>query len=145
MKNYIQILCISFIIISIPSCSLTDKEKLDKILASEELYIQLNIYGGFGGYSEQKYFLKKDNNQMFLISNYETEDQIYTQLNGRESLLKSFILESYNTNMEEREMSSSCMTGFDTEYIFRTGYTTLKLRPEKKCDSIFNLILNSRN
>lgn len=123
------------------SCMMTDQEKLDKILKSDELVIQQNTYGGIAGYSEQMFHLKKGEYDTLMIINEDTDYQTFIQMNKKKELLKLFIKEAYNTNKPNNEMSNSCMTGIDLEYILKNGFTTLTLRPDEKCDSIFNLII----
>ena len=60
-------------ILSLYSCSMTDKENLDKILYSEALYIQWNVYGGYAGYSEQEFHLKYGEYEKLLIIDEGTD------------------------------------------------------------------------
>jgi len=129
------------VILSLYSCSMTDKEKLDKILNSEELFIQWNVYGGYAGYSEQEFHLKNGEYEKLLIIDEGTDYQTFVQMEEKKELLKLFILEAYKTNIPEKKMSNSCVTGIDSEYVFKSGLTNLKLRPNGKCDSIFSLIV----
>jgi len=120
---------------------MTDEEKLDKILNSEELSIQQNTYGGLAGYSEQEFHLKIGEYETLLIVDEGTDYQTFVQMEEKKELLKSFILEAYKTNNPDKKMSNSCLTGIDSEYILKSGLTTLKLRPDEKCDSIFGQII----
>jgi len=123
------------------SCTLSDEEKLDKILNSEELTIQQNTYGGIAGYYEQVFNLKKGEYESLLIIDEGTDYQTFVRMDEKKELLKSFIKDAYESNNPNKEMSNSCVTGIDSEYILKSGWTTLKVRPDKKCDSIFNLIV----
>jgi len=128
-------------ILVISSCSKTDEEKLDTILNSDEITIQRNTYGGIAGYSEQIFNLKKGEYESLLIIDIGTDYQTFVRMDEKKELLKSFIRDAYESHNPNKEMSNSCVTGIDSEYILKSGWTTLKLRPDEKCDSIFNLIV----
>ena len=138
----ISILYIILVMIGFMGCNMSDEEKLKKILNSDDMYIQLNISGGIGGYSVQKFHLKKGEIESLLIINEGTDYQTFVRMEDRENLLKLFIQEAVRTNKPDREMSNSCVTGVDSEYILKSGFTVLKLRPDKRCDSIFELLIN---
>ncbi|MFY0675260.1 MAG: hypothetical protein JXQ87_17830 [Bacteroidia bacterium] len=123
------------------SCGKTDQEKLDKILKSEELTIQQNTFGGIAGYSEQVFNLKNGEYESLLIIDKGTDYQTFVRMDEKEELLKTFIIKAYESSNLDKEMSNSCVTGIDTEYILKSGLTTLVLRPNKKCDSLFNAIV----
>lgn len=123
------------------SCSMTDEEKLAEIISSEELIIQQNIYGGIAGYYEQEFNLIKGEYEPLLIIDKGTDYQTFVRMKNKMDLLKSFINTAYETNNPDRKMSNSCMTGVNSEYIFKSGFTSLKLRPNEECDSIFGLII----
>ena len=129
------------LILLLASCSMTDEEKLDKILRSEELTIQQNTYGGIAGYYEQEFNLIKSDYEPLIIIDKGTDYQTFVRMEEKMDLLKTFITTTYQTNNPDRKMSNSCMTGLDSEYIFKSGFTTLKLRPDKESDSIFGLII----
>lgn len=128
-------------ILAFSSCSKTDEQKLETILNSDELTIQQNTYGGIAGYSEQIFKLKKGEYELLLIIDEGTDYQTFVRMDEKKELLKSFIRDAYENNNPNKEMSNSCVTGIDSEYILKSGLTTLKLRPDEKCDSIFNLIV----
>lgn len=123
------------------SCSMSDADKYKKILNAEELYIQRNFYGGFLGYGEEEYHIKKVEFETLLFKNEGRDYQTFVRMKDKKALLKTFIKKAYNTNIPDRPMSNSCMAGVDYEYILKSGFTTLKLRPEKECDSLFYLLL----
>ena len=137
----VKLLFFIFGILIFSSCSKTDEEKLNTILNSEELTIQQNTYGGIAGYSEQIFNLKKGQYESLLIIDEGTDYQTFVRMDEKKELLKSFIRNAYESNTPNKEMSNSCVTGIDSEYILKSGWTTLKLRPNAKCDSIFNLIV----
>jgi hypothetical protein len=144
MKNKMKTIRTFFFVIgilSLSSCSMTNDEKLDKILNSEEIFIQQNTYGGIAGYYEQEFHLKKGEYETLLILDEGTDYQTFIRMEDKKGILKSFINEAYKTDKPNRKMSNSCMTGIDSEYILKSGLTTLKLRPDEKCDSIFGLII----
>jgi hypothetical protein len=128
-------------ILILSSCSRADEEKLYKILNSQDLTIQQNIYGGIAGYSEQTFSMKKGEYETLLIIDQGTDYQTFVRMDEKKELLKSFIKKAYETNNPNKEMSNSCFTGIDSEYILKSGFVTLTFRPNKKCDSIFNLIV----
>ena len=76
-----------------------------------------------------------------LIKNEGTDYQTFVQIDNERKLLKEFIIEAYKSNNPEKEMSNSCIGGVDTEYLLKSGLTSMKFRPNEKCDSIFHLIL----
>ncbi|WMI68240.1 hypothetical protein [Mangrovimonas sp. YM274] len=123
---------------------MTDQEKLDKILSSEELTIQRNIYGGIAGYYEQKFNLIEGDYEKLIIIEKGTDYQTFVRMEKKMDLLKSFIANAYKTNNPDKKMSNSCITGIDSEYIIKSGFTTLKLRPDQDSDSIFELIIYAK-
>jgi hypothetical protein len=120
---------------------MTNKEKFEKILNAEELYIQENIYGGIIGYGEREFHLKKGKHETLMILELGTDYQTFVRMEDKKELFKSFIKEAYKSHVPEKKMSSSCMTGVDFEYIFKSGNTKLTLRPDEKTHSIFNQII----
>jgi hypothetical protein len=123
------------------SCSISDAEKLDKILNAEELLIQQKNYGGVAGYYERTFCLKKTETETLMIVDKGSDYQTFVRMDEKKELLKLFIHKAYESNNPNKEMSNSCLTGIDTEYILRSGFTVLTLRPDASCDSIFNLII----
>lgn len=137
----IKTLTYFLVILAFSNCSMTDEEKLNKILDSEELTIQLNTFGGIVGYHEQIFRLKKGEHESLMLINEGTDYQTFVRMEEKKELLKSFILEAYQSNNPNRQMSNSCLTGIDSEYIIKSGWTSLTFRPNEKCDSIFGLIV----
>ncbi len=121
-----------------------DEEKLDKILNSEELTIQQNTFGGITGYYEQIFHLKKGEYESLLLIDEGTDYQTFVRIQEKKELLKLFIRKAYESNNPDKKMSNSCLTGINSEYIIRSGWTTLTLRPDEKCDSIFSLIVDNK-
>lgn len=120
---------------------MTDKEKLEEVLNSEELTIQKNTYGGIAGYYEQNFHFKKGEYESLLIIDEGTDYQTFVQMNQKRDLLILFINEAYKANNPNKKMSNSCMTGVDSEYLINSNGTMLTFTPDEKCDSIFNLII----
>ena len=50
-------------ILNVSSCVMSDEKKLDKIMNSEDLLIQVKIYGGIAGLSGREYYLTKNDNE----------------------------------------------------------------------------------
>ena len=140
----IKILFFLFGILTFSSCSMTDEEKLDEILNSEELTIQQNTFGGIAGYYEQTFHLKKGEYESLLLIDEGTDYQTFVRMDEKKELLKLFIREAYESNNPNKKMSNSCLTGIDSEYILKSGWTTVTLRPDEKCDSIFSLIVYNK-
>ncbi|MBL3659004.1 hypothetical protein [Fulvivirga sediminis] len=143
MKNTV----ISFLmILMLAACVVPNEKRLDKIINAQELRIQLNTYGGFAGYSEQNYHLKKSDYENLLIIDEGTDYQTFIRMDEeKKQLLKQFLEEAYKSNDPDKEMSNSCMTGIDTEYIVRSGLTKLRLVPNEKSDSLFWMMVDERN
>ncbi|PXY01480.1 hypothetical protein DF185_08325 [Marinifilum breve] len=137
----IKILLILLSFSFLTSCELTEEEKLQKILTCENLFIQQNIYGGIVGYGERKFHLKEGKHETLLIIEPGTDYQTFIRMEGKKKLLKLFIKEAFKTNNPGKKMSNSCLTGVDFEYIFKSGNTTLTLRPDERTNSIFNQII----
>lgn len=125
------------------SCSMTDEEKIARILSSDELYIQQNTYGGLAGYHEQYFHIKQSEYEGLMIIDEGTDYQTFVRMDEKRELLKAFLKEAVESTDSEKTMSNSCVTGIDSEYIIKSGLTKLTLRPNAKCDSIFNLIVTT--
>ncbi|MFK8046401.1 MAG: hypothetical protein AB8B72_12970 [Crocinitomicaceae bacterium] len=119
----------------------TDKEKLNTLINSSELYIQQNTYGGLFGYSEILHHIYISENELVLVVNegMESKQRVIITPN-KKSQLDLFIRSSFISNEPEKKMSNSCM-GLDQEYVISSGFTKLTFRPDYKCDSIFNEIV----
>ncbi len=140
--NKINSICyLILLILVVVSCNKSGDEKLDKILNSENLEIQINGYGGIAGYFETKLYLKKTKFESIIIIDKDTNYQTFIRIEDNRKLLKEFISECYKTNEPNKEIISSCIGGIDYEYIFKSGFTKLKLNPNRKCDSLFSYIL----
>jgi hypothetical protein len=124
------------------SCNKLEEEKFNQILNSDNLEIQVNGYGGIAGYFEQKLYLKKNEFESLIIIDKGTDYQTFVRVDNDRKLLKEFITEAYKTNEPDKKYISSCIGGIDYEYILQSGFTKLKLKPNRKCDSIFGLIMN---
>ena len=126
-----------FVLIVLSACSsLTEQEKLERLLASDQLKIQRNFYGGLAGYGEEVFYLE-------LIENMNEYKIGPVSRRSESELVRSFINDAYATSDKEKVMSESCL-GIDREYILSTGSTSLTVRPDEKCDSIFELIIGER-
>ncbi|CAL2082890.1 conserved hypothetical protein [Tenacibaculum dicentrarchi] len=136
-----NILYLTLIIFIFASCNKSEEEKFNQILNSENLEIQINGYGGIAGYFEQKLYLKKNEFESLIIIDKGTDYQTFVRIDNERKLLKEFIVEAYKTNEPDKKHISSCIGGIDYEYILKSGLTKLKLKPSRKCDSIFDLIL----
>jgi len=129
-------------LLTFTSCSKSEEEKFNQILNSDNLEIQINGYGGIAGYFEQKLYLKKNDIESLIIIDKGTDYQTFVRVDDDRKLLKEFITEAYKTNVPEKKYISSCIGGIDYEYILKSGFNKLELKPSRKCDSIFGLIMN---
>lgn len=133
------LICISYL----SSCKTTNKEKLKKIISSNEVIFQENAYGGIAGYSERKFHFKRSESETLLIIDTGTDYQTFIPMDNKKELFISFIKEAYKTNNPGKKLSNSCMTGVDFEYIFKCSCTTLKLRPDLKASSILHQLIHT--
>jgi len=131
-------------ILTFDSCNISEEKKFNQILNSENLEIQINGYGGIAGYFEQKLYLKKNEFESLIIIDKGTDYQTFVRIDDDRKLLKEFITEAFNTNEPDKKYISSCIGGINYEYILKSGFTKLKLKPSQKCDSIFGLIMSSK-
>lgn len=144
MKITVSIICLLALFTLVTSCHKIDNAKLDQMLNSDELYIQKNTYGGIAGYYEQHFHLKKGDYEALLIIDEGTDYQTFIRMEKKKELLRMFLREAFASNDPNKSMSNSCVTGVDHEYIIKNNWTSLILRPNEKSDSIFNLILHTR-
>ncbi len=123
-------------------CQVNENEKFDSILNSQDIFIQKNTYGGLIGYQSNYFHLKQGQYEPLLIINEGTDYQTFIRMENKNELFKSFLKVAYQTNTPNKEMHTTCIGGYDSEYIIVAGYTSLKLKPDRACDSIFNLIIH---
>ncbi|MFL5730623.1 MAG: hypothetical protein ACJ75J_14140 [Cytophagaceae bacterium] len=142
-----NIVVIVILFLCFTACAKTDKEKLDIFLTSEEYMIRRNTYGGIAGYYEEEFILKYGNHgDLLMLEGEGTDYQSFVRVDeAKKKLLNKFIVESYKVNDTKKELSSSCLTGLDHEYIFKRGFTELRLIPDHKCDSLFEIILYDKH
>ncbi|ARV15372.1 hypothetical protein BTO07_09565 [Polaribacter sp. SA4-12] len=117
---------------------------MNVILNSENIEIQVNVYGGLPGYSEYNLFVKKNDFESLIIIDKGTDYQTFVTIRDDRKLLNEFFMKSVETNNPEKQYRSSCIGPNNYEYIFKSGMTKLKVKPSRECDSIFSIIMKEK-
>lgn len=141
MKIQLHFILLSIILL-FANCNQNEEEKLHKILNAKEIDIQRNTYGGLAGYTEQYFYLKKDQSQALLVMDKGSSNEKIIRLKPTNLLFESFLKRAFKSHHPQKVMSNSCLTGVDCEYIFSTG-TSLKLKPDQQSDSLFDQIITN--
>ena len=141
MNKVKNILILIIVALVFASCNKTDEEKLNVILNSENIEIQVIGYGGLAGRFEYNLYVKKNDFESLIIIEKGTDYQTFVTIRDDRKLLNEFFTKSVETNNPEKQFSPSCIGPNDYEYIFKSGLTKLKVKPSTECDSIFSIIM----
>lgn len=117
------------------------KEKLDRILKSDDIHVKYKWYGGYVGYSEGNYHFMLHKYDTLVIKEEGTDYQTFERLNKTKmDLLKQSLTNSFNAHNPEMEMSGSC-SNFSQEIYVRSGLTIINIKPERT-DTVFGTVVN---
>lgn len=108
---------------------------------SDNLEIHEIRYGGITGSYIIEYIVNKNDYESLIITGKGSDYQTYIPINDDRQLLYRFINRSFKTHDPYKKMIASCMSSSGSEYILKSGKISLRLKPDRKCDSIFQLLL----
>ncbi len=129
-------------VLSFTACIPSAEQKMFEIINADEIFIQKKTFDSKGDYSKQKFHYKNTQSESVMIIEEATVNQKIVDMTGKVELFKTFLNESYQSNEVEAAKPDSIKSNLLSEYTIRTGFYTLVLSANEKCDSLFNLINN---